>query len=678
MIGSFPLSLRSLAHVRADTDTTYRKFFLLALVLLIMASASVRLLTFDRYLPFLEYSDEINMYLLARDQLGVEHDPIVPDWLRGYPPFYVWINIAVQKTVQQISAKPWIPISDYYFAARLLAAFSGVATTALVAGIGWSVGGSIAGFFAGLVWGLAPIIVDHNSLAIPDPFVYLTCATAIFAALRAWRWASPKWAFASIVAGIVAVYLKYPAVYALIPGGLIFLNLLYRRVAQTTFWLALAILVGCVAGAYLIWGYGAFELQNREANTVLHGEGLAFLLSLSRNRNNWYYAIYPIGSALFWSVLVASVLAYIYSARQGLRTVHLFPIATLLIYCIIGIAISASFSNVWLGAGKIRHTLPLTVAVIGLWTAAVAQIVWTLQDWSRQSNRSSAKLYSSALTALIALAFLIPATNGLADIIAQYRLTDTRVLLQRWSNASIPADGRILMHPKSELGVTWNRNWSGYDGAKPFDWWFDPSPAQSNHETFIERGITYFAASQKDLDKYFADSDSRSFFEKLTLVKTIHSDGQKTTGPEVYFYRFRPIPNATTVVFGERIALIGYEIDSRETIPGNSLYIRPYWRATERPMTNYSMFVHLYPIDEIRIIAQNDGPPGPIDRPTLLWDDPGEIIYGPEITLEIPPEVEPGQYRVAIGLYDYVTLERVTLNTGSESFTIPVTIKQPG
>src|SRR5690348_9787539 len=76
------------------------KWALIAVVSVFFAAASVRLLTFDRYLPYLDYSDENNMYLLGRDWRGVEDVPVVPEWLAGYPPLYVWFNIGVQQGVE--------------------------------------------------------------------------------------------------------------------------------------------------------------------------------------------------------------------------------------------------------------------------------------------------------------------------------------------------------------------------------------------------------------------------------------------------------------------------------------------------------------------------------------------------------------------------------------------------
>jgi len=126
------------------------------------------------------------MVLLARSWRGVEQVAYIPQWLAGYPPLYVWINMGVQQVVEKLAAHPWVNYADYYYALRLLSAVSGIATTLLIIWLGWLIAGPIAGWFAGLAWGLAPIVVVHNNFALADPFVFLMCAASLAMALHAW------------------------------------------------------------------------------------------------------------------------------------------------------------------------------------------------------------------------------------------------------------------------------------------------------------------------------------------------------------------------------------------------------------------------------------------------------------------------------------------------------------
>ncbi|MCA9911369.1 MAG: hypothetical protein KC519_22100, partial [Anaerolineae bacterium] len=160
---------------------------LLSFVILVLVAGTLRLATFPRYLPYNDHWDEPSMVLLARDWRGVEDIAFIPDWLNGYPPLYIWFNMGVQQAVESLTPQPWYFLSDYLYPLRLLAALSGIATTALVIWLGWQVGGSVAAWCAGLVWGLSPIIIEHGNFAIPDPFVYLACALSLSLALYALR-----------------------------------------------------------------------------------------------------------------------------------------------------------------------------------------------------------------------------------------------------------------------------------------------------------------------------------------------------------------------------------------------------------------------------------------------------------------------------------------------------------
>src|SRR5574341_2289589 len=70
-------------------------------VVLIAAAATTRLLTFDRYLPYLDYSDETVPFLVAQNMRGIFDDRFVEWRYAGYPPGYPVINIAVQLLVER-------------------------------------------------------------------------------------------------------------------------------------------------------------------------------------------------------------------------------------------------------------------------------------------------------------------------------------------------------------------------------------------------------------------------------------------------------------------------------------------------------------------------------------------------------------------------------------------------
>ncbi|HEX2906772.1 MAG TPA: glycosyltransferase family 39 protein, partial [Phototrophicaceae bacterium] len=190
-------------------------------LVLILGAFIIRWLTFERYLPYLDYGDEGVPFVIALNWRGLENNAYVAQRYAGYPPAYVLVNMGVQRLGELFAPRPWVLPTEHIYNLRLLAVVVGVVTTLVIANIGWQLAGPSAGWLAGFVWAFAPIIVEHNSLALPDPFVYLTCAVAVAAALRACIKKSPWWLTVSLISGILAIYFKLWPIHALVPWGLV-------------------------------------------------------------------------------------------------------------------------------------------------------------------------------------------------------------------------------------------------------------------------------------------------------------------------------------------------------------------------------------------------------------------------------------------------------------------------
>ena len=122
---------------------------------------------------------------------------------------------------------------------------------------------------------------------------------------------------------------------------------------------------------------------------------------------------------------------------------------------------------------------------------------------------------------------------------------------------------------------------------------------------------------------------------------------------------FPPIANPFTAEFGEPLLfeLHGYDVDVEQASPGDRVPITFYWRsAVDAPPINYFAFVHLIQEGE-QPAAQTDGPPLNGFRLTSSWRA-GEVFVD-ERTLVIPEDVEPGVYRLMVGLYNPDTGQRL-------------------
>ena len=118
------------------------------------------------------------------------------------------------------------------------------------------------------------------------------------------------------------------------------------------------------------------------------------------------------------------------------------------------------------------------------------------------------------------------------------------------------------------------------------------------------------------------------------------------------------VPNPVNFNFGNRIALVGYDMARRTASPGETIHLTLYWQALADMKENYSVFTHVLG-EENRIWAQKDSWPKSGDAPTSTWK-PGQTIVD-EYELVINPDTPPDVYDVEIGLYLAATGDRLRI-----------------
>ena len=122
----------------------------------------------------------------------------------------------------------------------------------------------------------------------------------------------------------------------------------------------------------------------------------------------------------------------------------------------------------------------------------------------------------------------------------------------------------------------------------------------------------------------------------------------------------RDAPSPALAHFGEAIALADFAVDKE----GETWDVRLMWRAQKQPEADYTAFVFLCN-DRCAagdVIAQDDAPPGGLYYPTRLWR-PGDVVIDVH-SLE-PPHGEGIQSRIAVGLYEWPTMERLPVTKAS-------------
>lgn len=635
-----------------------RRRFALIIAGALLLALIARLATYRQYLPFMEHRLEGNMFLLAQSWRGFGVDSlygtsvvITQEWLTGYPPLFVWLSVIHQTLLENLTTRPWLLVPDYIATLRLLSVGVGVLTTGCVLALGWLLAGWAAGFLAGIGWALSPLVLRENSLATPDPYVYLLATLTLVLIVLAHRRASPRWAFVSLITLILAIYTKYQVAALVIPYGLLLLSLLRTYPQKIRRWLPLHIVVAIVGAGWLLLIYGAVGLSNAEGEGFRDG-GWQLMLSPTHNLHNWTYALLPLGGWLAGLlVALAGGLAYSINRRRGGRTLNTPGVLLCLSFTIGTVMLVTGIFSVNLDA--MRHVLPASAILMAVGAALVTQVIWTAQA---VLHGAAIRRALEVLPAALIIAALIILGIRAIHLSADYARPHSVVQLWRYADANLPLDGAMLLRQTSALHNLWNRPYQGYDGAAPFTWVWDDQPQAQSPQDFARVGVTYYIQtsveghSTRELDAFIA---------QLMPVKQFPRPGADVAGPQVNIYRMLPPQKRVEADFGGQIMLYGYDLN-HAAAPGATLTLRPYWRILNPPANNYNIFLHLYPAeDTTALLAQADGAPAAESYPTLLWDDPAETIIGREQRLTLPDDLPPGEYQLALGLYDWATLERL-------------------
>jgi hypothetical protein len=115
-------------------------------------------------------------------------------------------------------------------------------------------------------------------------------------------------------------------------------------------------------------------------------------------------------------------------------------------------------------------------------------------------------------------------------------------------------------------------------------------------------------------------------------------------------------------LFRETIQLLGYGLEQA----ADELTVTLHWHALRRMGESYKFFVHLYDAESGELVAQADVVPQGWTHPTTSWEV-GEVVSD-EVPVSLS-EVPSGRYRLAVGIYDPQSGERLPI-CGEEGLTI--------
>jgi 4-amino-4-deoxy-L-arabinose transferase-like glycosyltransferase len=113
------------------------------------------------------------------------------------------------------------------------------------------------------------------------------------------------------------------------------------------------------------------------------------------------------------------------------------------------------------------------------------------------------------------------------------------------------------------------------------------------------------------------------------------------------------------VTFGNVARLLGYTVDTSHAVPGGYVELTLLWQALEPTPVDYHVFTHLHDGETMR--GQLDGQPVCGGFPTSRWQS-GQVIADP-YRIPVWVDAPPGQVPLLVGLYDFVTMQRLPVTT---------------
>jgi hypothetical protein len=108
------------------------------------------------------------------------------------------------------------------------------------------------------------------------------------------------------------------------------------------------------------------------------------------------------------------------------------------------------------------------------------------------------------------------------------------------------------------------------------------------------------------------------------------------------------VSHVPRVDFGPSLHLYGYEMDTTAVRDTGTLSLTVQWQARAPVPEAYRLFVHVLN-EEGQRVGQVDVPPAGPDHPTSAWEPYRYVTWVHPVVL--PPDLPPGPYRVAVGLY---------------------------
>jgi len=554
-----------------------------------------------------------------------------------HPPFYYTL-LALWRQVAGFSE----------FALRFLSVWWGTLFVVLAYDLGKRLEGERLGATVAVLAAVNPFLIWHSQ----EVRMYAALATLALASvvLLVWAWQRGGrghlwWAWAAVM--MLALFTHYFAVFLVVAElGFLTTSLVHpkwrgKRVAQLKAW---AVPLAVVALLYLPWLiYVAPAMLGHEKSWLLSvGLGKFFRQIL---------VTYSLGSTAapwatqwlwpgFLLILLSGIAALVRRKRWETSLTGICFLAPLVIVYLL------SLHRPIFDERYLISVLPLYLLILSLGITAWASQVQGRSRWP-----------SEILTAL-PMAFLVGAAG--LSLVNYYhhpsyaRSPPWREMVQSLQAQSQHGDVVIQNYPDPSLTYY-------LAGRVPHA--LVPSKVPSSQQE-VGQTLTDLMNEHRRLwlvPTRSADWDATGLVETW-LDRHCDLSGQQQFGPLRLRLYLSPAlflePGPPLARLGETMQLRGYRLSYKDSPvrPGDVLYLSLYWQTDTPLALSYTVFAHLLdPTGWLR--GQQDNPPVGGTYPTTEWQ-PGEVIVD-RYEITVSPDAPRGVYRLAVGLYDGTTLERL-------------------
>jgi hypothetical protein len=554
-------------------------------------------------------------------------------------------------------------------AARLAPAILSIVGIAATAWAARLVAGPSAAIAAAAILAISPTYLKNSRLALVEVPALAPAVAAVGAALAYQHGGDRRWLVASAVLFAVALLVKPMVAPALVPIGLAILlrgrgwlrgGLLFGGVAALVAAAAIAAIGPADVYDQLVrfrmasrqvegwsprenWGAMAGELVDEQLALYAAAGAAAILLLALRPKAGLPLVAWPLASF---------ALLMVYSPLQFKHAVIMLPPLALLV----GGGVGLWFQVTGIGArvGERSSRLALVALVVGgaiaLWYAASLPAIARLDQRVIQAlpeNRPDT--YDDEIALLTALTgpdeFVLvdePSVAFAARRLVPPRLVDTSMV--RIRSRSLDA-GEVIASAE------------GYD----------------------VRAMMLFSDGLRSLRRFAEWVDAEYVAIKINerrngKDRALYLSRDADLGPARAALE-GALQRRAAASFAGEMRLLGHSLERSEVRPGGAISVTVGWEALGPVSADYHV-VTLLRDPSGQVVEQNERGLGGGGQGTAAWE-PGRWVFRAG-SLDIPPRATPGEYEVAVGLYDSRAKRMVPLDGSSATDSPLATVQVRG